>query len=118
MKFIIDAQLPIVLRNWLIQQGHDAIHTIDLPIGNSTGDMEVIKIAIDEERIVISKDSDFLKYYLVNNQPEKILMITTGNITNRQLIRLFELNFHKLEMYFQKGKKIIELDNASIKVHE
>lgn len=31
MKFIIDAQLPYRLKDWLIAQGFDAIHTRDLP---------------------------------------------------------------------------------------
>lgn len=31
MKFIVDAQLPVRLKYWLNDQGHDAIHTNDLP---------------------------------------------------------------------------------------
>jgi predicted nuclease of predicted toxin-antitoxin system len=31
MKFIVDAQLPERLKIWLIEQGHDVIHTNDLP---------------------------------------------------------------------------------------
>jgi predicted nuclease of predicted toxin-antitoxin system len=30
MKFIVDAHLPLALKSWLKQQGHDAVHTRDL----------------------------------------------------------------------------------------
>lgn len=42
MKFIIDAQLPYGLKNWLIKNGFDTIHTRDLPDKNLTDDREVI----------------------------------------------------------------------------
>lgn len=31
MKFLVDAQLPGRLAGWLIAQGHEALHTRDLP---------------------------------------------------------------------------------------
>ncbi len=34
MKFLVDAQLPRRLCIWLRQQGHDAVHTLDLDSGN------------------------------------------------------------------------------------
>ena len=64
MKFIVDAQLPFKLKKWLNEQGHDAIHTDDLPTKHLTPDSEIIKIAEKEDRIVVSKDSDFLSISL------------------------------------------------------
>ena len=48
MKFLIDANLPMTLKNWLIDRGHDAIHTRDLPEKNLTEDIDIIRIA-DEQ---------------------------------------------------------------------
>jgi predicted nuclease of predicted toxin-antitoxin system len=31
MKFLLDAQLPLALKSWLKSQGHDVVHTLDLP---------------------------------------------------------------------------------------
>jgi hypothetical protein len=31
MKFLVDAQLPRRLANWLNEAGHDTLHTFDLP---------------------------------------------------------------------------------------
>ena len=38
MKFILDAQLPKKLSDFLIWKGYDAIHTLDLPLKNKTKD--------------------------------------------------------------------------------
>ena len=118
MKFFVDAQLPLVLKRWLISQGFDTIHSNDLPLRNCTPDIEIINLATEQDRIIISKDSDFFKFYLLNGIPKRMLMVTTGNIINKELIKLFELNFPKIQELFEKGFDIIEIDNFSIYVHQ
>ena len=88
MKFIIDAQLPVRLKKWLAKNGYDVLHAIDLPEKEFTSDIDIIKFAERESRIVITKDSDFYKHHLVKGLPKRILFITTGNITNKELLRL------------------------------
>ena len=41
MKFLVDAQLPRRLARWLHAEGHEAIHTSDLPEANQTGDATI-----------------------------------------------------------------------------
>jgi len=41
MNFLIDANLPRRLVALFTERGHTAIHTLDLPEGNSTVDLEV-----------------------------------------------------------------------------
>ena len=118
MKFLVDAQLPYKLKKWLEGQGHDTIHTDDLFSQHLTPDFEIVKVAEEEEeRIIISKDSDFYKLYLIKGTPKRLLFITTGNIVNKDLIELFELNFSIIEQYFNSGNNVIELDNNSITAH-
>jgi len=117
MRFIVDAQLPLRLKYWLNKKGHNAIHIIDLPNKQFTSDLEIIEIAETEERIVISKDSDFYKHNLIKGTPKKVLFITTGNIVNKELIQLFELNLQTLLNYYKSGSNVIEIDNNSIIVH-
>lgn len=80
MKFIVDAQLPKLLAQWLRQRGYDAIHTLELPDKNRTGDDIINQISLQENRIVISKDSDFYHRYFRNLEPYKLIYLTTGNI--------------------------------------
>lgn len=118
MKFLIDAHLPMALKTWLINRGHDVIHTRDLPDQNRTDDMDVIRIADSEARIVTSKDSDFQKYHVLYGHPERLLMITTGNIVNRDLLELFENNFSYIEKAFLTGSIVVELSNTTVIIHE
>jgi predicted nuclease of predicted toxin-antitoxin system len=48
MKFLIDAQLPHRLAAQLREAGHDAIHTLDLPLGNRTPDSAINDLSIRE----------------------------------------------------------------------
>jgi predicted nuclease of predicted toxin-antitoxin system len=64
MKFIVDAQLPRRLAKFLQSLGYDAIHTLDLPQQNATPDSSINGISIAEERIVITKDADFVDSFL------------------------------------------------------
>lgn len=80
MKFIVDAQLPKSLARFLSERGHDAIHTLDMPDQNRTDDRDINRFSIEEERIVISKDSDFYDRYFLKLEPYKLLYISTGNI--------------------------------------
>ena len=118
MKFILDAHLPLSLKKWLINHGHDVIHTFNLPQQNYTDDIEIIRVATKEQRIVASKDTDFHKHHILKGTPEKLLMITTGNIVNKELILLFEHNFSKIEEAFDSGSSVVELSNTSIVIHE
>ncbi|MEM9545849.1 MAG: DUF5615 family PIN-like protein [Bacteroidota bacterium] len=117
MKFIVDAQIPYGLKLWLIDRGHDALHTDDLPNKHFSSDKEIIEFAEKEQRIIISKDSDFYQHNVVRGVPSRLLIITLGNIINKKLFRLFELNFSKIEKYYETGSKIVEFENSSITVH-
>ncbi len=92
MKFLVDAQLPRRLARWLQAEGHEAIHTRDLPVGNRTGDAAINELSLREQRVVITKDEDFVDLFLLRHEPYKLLLVTTGNISNRELERLFQGN--------------------------
>lgn len=116
MKVLIDAQLPRRLVEILINRQVDAIHTLDLPRQNTTPDQEIIQYADEQERIVCSKDSDFLDNYILNGSPKKLLIVSTGNIRNSELIELFDKNIETLGALFKKNS-VIEINEIEIIVH-
>lgn len=83
MKFIVDAQLPQLLATWLKERGFDTIHTLELPAANYSDDKEIIIVADQDDRVVISKDSDFFDDHILTGKPKRLLVIKTGNIKNR-----------------------------------
>ncbi len=85
MNFLVDAQLPRRVAAWLTAAGCDALHTLDLVAGNRTTDAQVNDAADSEQRAVVSKDADFVDRHLLHGRPAKLLLISTGNISNRDL---------------------------------
>jgi len=116
MKFLVDAQLPKTLSDFLKKKGHDSVHTLELPGKNKTPDSEIIRIAIREGRVLISKDNDFLNSYIINKEPTKLVFVSTGNITNDALLKLFDLNIDKLTD-FLIDYNLVEVDNWQITIH-
>ncbi len=116
MKFIVDAQLPVRLARFLGSAGYDTIHTKDLPDKNATSDTEINAVSIRDERIVITKDSDFLNSFLTIKEPYKLLLVTTGNINNLELEELFAANLQSLVELFN-SHDYIEMTRDSIIVH-
>ena len=116
MKFLVDAQLPVRLARFLQGVGYDTIHTRDLPLKNVTSDTEINAISIHESRIVITKDSDFFDSFLILQEPYKLLLVTTGNITNVELEALFQSNLPQLVQLFSQHS-LIEMSRDAIVVH-
>lgn len=85
MNFLVDAQLPRRMTAWLAAAGCNAIHTLDLPNKNRTTDDEINDVADWEQRVVVSKGADFVDGHLLRRRPAKLLLISTGNISNRDL---------------------------------
>ena len=113
MKFIIDAQLPPRLARFLRENGHDVVHTDDLPLKERTPDTEIRRIAREDSRTVISKDDDFVQSYIIKHDPEQLLLISTGNIRNKELMVLFEKHLPTILAKF-KFSNFIELDNDGV----
>ena len=116
MKFLVDAQLPRRLASLLKRQGHDALHTLNLPAANRTADQEIMRIADVEQRVVITKDDDFVHSFHIDSQPKKLLLISTGNISNVELDALFFSNLESIVFAFQTGA-FVEMTRETLIVH-
>ena len=101
------------MAGWLTAAGCDAVHTLDLPDGNRTTDQDVIKLADHEGMIVITKDADFVDSHLLHGRPAKLLLISTGNISNRELESLLVPLIPDLLREFQ-AHAFLEVGRAGI----
>ncbi|MBW4422161.1 MAG: DUF5615 family PIN-like protein [Myxacorys californica WJT36-NPBG1] len=117
MKFLVDAQLPVRLTRLLQEAGHDTLHTRELPQQNATPDSIINSLSAQQERVVITKDSDFVDSFLTTQQPYKLLLVTTGNIKNSDLEALFAVNL-LLIVDLLSQHSYIELSRDSVIVHQ
>jgi predicted nuclease of predicted toxin-antitoxin system len=90
IRFIVDTQLPPSLAEFFKRRGFDAKHVIDYPQGALTTDEEIIRIAKEELRIIVTKDSDFMNYYFLKGFPPAILLLQLGNIKNSKLFAFLD----------------------------
>ncbi|MBP1467836.1 DUF5615 family PIN-like protein [Candidatus Chloroploca sp. M-50] len=116
MNFLVDAHLPRRLAQWLHLRGHHVIHTRDLPQGNRTGDSTINARSVLEQRIVITKDVDFVDSFLLKKQPYKLLLVSTGNISNDDLIALFTRYIADLEQALATNE-YIEISRTALIIH-
>lgn len=72
---------------------------------------------MEQERVVITKDLDFLESFLIRGQPQKLLLVTTGNIRNSDLEALFQKNLDKIIELLEEYR-YIELSQSNLTAHQ
>ena len=116
MKFLVDAQLPRRIARWLREAGFDALHTLDLPGANRTPDDTILRIAMAEQRVVVTKDADFVSSFVLTHQPEKLLLISTGNIKNAELEAILVPSINVIVAAFD-ASNFVELTRTALIIH-
>lgn len=117
MKFLVDAQLPAGLVAGMRRLGHDAIHTSELPEGNRTTDSGVVCVCLEQQRVLVTKDTDFVDSYLIRREPEKLLVVSTGNVLNAELRAIFLANISRIVTLLEECS-YLEVSREGIFVHE
>jgi predicted nuclease of predicted toxin-antitoxin system len=113
MKLLLDAQLPRSLAKQLQAFGCDVLHTFDLAEGNRSSDRTISSIADHDERVVFSKDADFLQSHLLRGSPARLLIVSTGNINNKDLSALLIGVLPELIKLFE-SHGLIELNQQAL----
>ena len=88
MKFLADNQLPPALAQCLRKRGFDCEHVLDVGLAEVL-DIEICRYAGAQDRIIVSKDEDFL--YLTTQAKAKIrlLWVRLGNCRTAALLAAF-----------------------------
>jgi predicted nuclease of predicted toxin-antitoxin system len=107
VKFLIDSQLPMALAEYLLKRGYDCQHVLDVGLARAS-DAEVCRYS-DQERIIVSKDEDFLYFA---SQPEsrlRLLWVRLGNCRTSSLPNAFEQFWPTIESCLNAGDRIVEM---------
>ncbi|MDP4231695.1 MAG: DUF5615 family PIN-like protein [Bacteroidota bacterium] len=115
-KFLLDAQLPRRLKGLFDEFGFESMHTLDLPNKNRTTDKELIRISVETDCIIVTKDGDFVESYLLSRKPEKLLLLSCGNMSNSDLEILLRKNLLRLEKEFATNN-FIEINRDDLVIH-
>jgi predicted nuclease of predicted toxin-antitoxin system len=112
---VVDAQLPRRLARWLREQGHDAVHTLELPSGNRTSDADLCELADVRGAVIVTKDADFVVSRTLHGTPARLLIVTTGNISNAELLRVVARSLGVIEEVFVEAA-LVEVDGERVVV--
>jgi predicted nuclease of predicted toxin-antitoxin system len=115
LKFLIDNALSPRLSAGLRQAGHDSIHLRDFG-KQSASDIEVFELAINENRILVSADTDFGTILALRqtNKPSVILFRRSLRQPDSQL-RILLSNLPNIEQALDNGSIVI-LEDSRIRV--
>jgi predicted nuclease of predicted toxin-antitoxin system len=91
------------------------MHTLDFPGGNRTADFAIIDAAELDRRAVVTKDADFVDSHVLRGRPSKLLLISTGNITNVELEALLAPLIPQIERELEFNN-FLELGRSGIVV--
>ena len=116
MNFLIDANLHNRLVNLFRERGHSAIHMLELPDGNSTTDLVILQYTDEQNCAIVTKDSDFAASIWLKNRPDRLLLFSTGNISNQELEKLLISNFDQI-ISDLTDNRFIELTREHVIVH-
>jgi predicted nuclease of predicted toxin-antitoxin system len=111
VRFILDAQLPPQLAEWLSREfAISAVAARGLGL-STVADSVLFDYARAEGAVVLSKDSDFVELVHRLGSPPQIVWITCGNVSNQHLRELFSATFADILQLLSDGESLVEISD-------
>jgi predicted nuclease of predicted toxin-antitoxin system len=108
LRFIVDAQLPPALAEFLTSKGHDAVALREIGLRDAD-DLDIWERARLDAAIIVTKDEDFAQMVAANDEGPRVLWVRTGNLLKRVLLARFENAWSELEQHLRSGARLVEL---------
>lgn len=102
MKYLIDENLPDSLKVW---SSKNFLHVTK--IANSIADNAIWKYALENNLIIITKDSDFHERILYREPPPKVILFKIGNTSTPYLEEFLSRYWPEIEEQINSVKLIV-----------
>lgn len=102
MKFLVDVNLP---RNFKFFNRSDFFFVSDLNV--RTSDSEIWNHAIENDFVILTKDTDFFSRSLLSQTKPKVIYFRIGNMKIDELHRYFEIYWKQLEKAIENNFLVI-----------
>jgi predicted nuclease of predicted toxin-antitoxin system len=107
LLFLVDAQLPPLLAEFLRGAGCQAVHVGDLDLLAAT-DRQIWDEAISRSAVLVTKDRDFSLIRAASSGGPAVLWVRVGNANNRTLIGQFLRSLPEIISAVERGETVIE----------
>ncbi|MBJ7486696.1 DUF5615 family PIN-like protein [Brevundimonas sp.] len=108
MRFLIDQNLPTRLIAVLEAMGHPADHIKLRGLAEAADDV-LWQLAIDEDRVMVSKDSDFVTL-AQRGESGAVLRLAVGNCPNTLLYDLVREKLPAAILRLSNGERLVEIE--------
>jgi predicted nuclease of predicted toxin-antitoxin system len=108
MKFVIDAQLPPALAQWLREQEHQADHVAEIGLREAE-DSPIWQFALEQNAVLLTKDEDFAGRVRQSREIPVIVWLRIGNCSNRALRGWFFPLLPAVLREIESGQRFIEV---------
>nr|WP_262918357.1 DUF5615 family PIN-like protein [Mucilaginibacter straminoryzae] len=108
---MLDMGISTKTITWLRHKGYDAIHLSDVGLHTLT-DIEILRKAVEEDRIIITADMDFSQLLSVHtNYAASVIQFRVTNFKAENIIDKLQLIFQKLSSDFSVPQIVTVEDN-------
>lgn len=105
-SFLVDVNLP---KYFSFFNDNRFIFVSDIDLQMS--DTEIWNYALNNELVILTKDTDFYNRFLVSSNAPKIIYFQLGNCSLNQLHLYFNDNWGKIQAEIENSKLIIAKEN-------
>jgi predicted nuclease of predicted toxin-antitoxin system len=109
VNFLIDAQLPPALAQWLREAGYPAQAVREVGLREAE-DGSIWAHALKTSAIIITKDEDFALRAHQDARGPVVVWLRIGNTSNRALREWFMPQIPKIVELIEQGNRLVELD--------
>ncbi|HRH96118.1 MAG TPA: DUF5615 family PIN-like protein [Prosthecobacter sp.] len=86
-----------------------------MPDQNAARDGILNEVSMNEQRVVVTKDTDFYYSHLLHGRPWKLVLVRTGNLGLKATKQMFEIHLPAIEAALQTCT-LVELDQQTVSV--
>lgn len=108
MKFLVDAQLPPALAQWLREAGYDAQAAREAGLREAE-DSVIWRFAQAEGRVILTKDEDFARRAQTGASGPVIVWLRVGNTSNAALRSWLVPQLSEVVWLIGEGARLVEV---------